>query len=134
MLAIISAAAFLAVEPETAPPLAAPLKIDVEAMQAGQLPAVGTLEEADACAAETKHVVVLILSSGKVTAQAAAQATVPAVKWMKRAAALRSIDVTAYSNDKDVRDAERLMTYIPLKTQAVLQRTCIDRLVPVEGK
>ncbi len=113
---------------------AAPVAVDIDAMKAGQLPLAGTPEEADTCAAETKYVLLAMLKSGKATGEEAGMAAVPMVKWLKRAAAFRAVDVKAYSNDKAVVDAALSLQAIEPDTHATLAKACMSRLSTLETK
>lgn len=110
---------------------AAPVDIDLNALNAGQLPAAGTREEADACAVETHYTLLDMLKTGK--AQQAADKVPPMVEWQKRAAAFRDMTASAYSNDPAFIDAVNAVDAVAAPAHATLEAACIARLTTNAG-
>jgi hypothetical protein len=110
---------------------AAPVNIDLNALNAGQLPAAGTREEADACAVETHYTLLDMLKTGK--AQQAADKVPPMVEWQKRAAAFRDMTAGAYSNDPAFVDAVNAVDAVAAPAHVALEAACIERLRATAG-
>lgn len=110
---------------------AAPVNIDLNALNAGQLPEAGTREEADACAVETHYTLLDMLKTGK--AQQAADKVPPMVEWQKRAAAFRDMTASAYSNDPAFVDAVNAVDAVAAPAHATLEMACIERLKTTAG-
>ena len=113
---------------------AAPVAVDVEALKTGQLPAAGTRDEADSCAAETAFMLIALLQTGKLKADDMAKLAEPMALWSKRAAAFRPMDPKAYGSDKAVADATMAMVKIDFDTNVALEKACMQRLLPDGGK
>lgn len=64
------------------------------ALQTGQLPTVGTIEEVDAYAVQTEYLVLADLRAGNIDAAVARAGAM--VDWQDRAAAMRSVAVHAF--------------------------------------
>ncbi|WP_443750786.1 hypothetical protein [Asticcacaulis solisilvae] len=132
--AILMAAALSAAEPSAPVTSAAPVGVDIAAMKAGQLPAAGTREEADSCAAETTFMLIVMVQSGKLKSGDVAKLADPMDKWAARAAAFRPMDPKAYSGDKAVADAAMALVNIDLGTNAALETACVQRLAKPDAK
>lgn len=110
---------------------AAPVQIDLAALNAGQLPTAGTLAEADACAAESTYMFFALSSSDKLSAaDKKAQLADPWKAWTARAADLRSTTSAAYMNDDAVVTAIISLADIPSDAHFSLHRQCRERLNP----
>ena len=108
---------------------AAPVTLDVTALGAGQLPAVGTREEADSCAAESMYMFFAFMSSTKISeADREANIAAPMRAWTERAAAFRPMTAKAYMNDQAFVDAVMSMSGIEADTHFDLQKACTERL------
>jgi hypothetical protein len=105
---------------------AAPVDIDLNALNTGQLPDAGTRQEADTCAVETHYMLLKMLSTGK--AQQAADKVSPMIEWQKRAAAFRDMTASAYSNDPAFVDAVNTVEEVDAAAHVTLEAACIERL------
>lgn len=108
---------------------ASPVHLDVPALSAGQLPAVGTREEADSCAAESMYMFFAFMGSTTMSEEdREATIAAPMKAWTGRAAAFRPMTAKAYMNDQAFVDAVISMSDIEADTHFDLQKACTERL------
>lgn len=105
---------------------AAPVQLDLDALKDGQLPAAGTIEEADACAVQAEYLVLAALNAGDL--EAAAGRVRAMLDWLKRASALRPMTIQDYGRDPAYIDAVHALDAIDPPGHAALDAACAQRL------
>ncbi len=112
-----------------------PLKIDMDTLKTGQLPAAGTREEADACAVHTQLVAIFVAGSGKFPQDRIDQVVDVSNAWLQRAADFRKTTPDALKSDKASSDV--VMTWgktIGPEQLGPLESECVKRLGDPEAK
>ena len=137
--ALVLAAALSTASGATAPAAPAapvePLKIDMDALKTGQLPAAGTREEADACAVHTQLVAIFVVGSGKFPKERVDQVTDVARAWLQRAGDFRKVTADVMQSDKASSDVVMAWAKVIGADQlGPLESECVNRLGDPEAK
>ena len=132
--ALVLAAGLVTAPAVTSAPVE-PLKVDMDALKTGQLPAAGTREEADACAVHTQLVAIFVVGSGKFPKERVDQVTDVARAWLQRAGDFRKVTADVMQSDKASSDVVMAWAKVIGADQlGPLESECVNRLGDPEAK